>query len=162
VSEAAAIRARLPHHLTVLRRNLELLERMVDGVNEAWADRELFPGGSTLRWLLGHLIDTRDLMLRQLQSDPVLDPRWRERYARGTSATRTPGEPPLATMVALLHRQQERLERAFAAADEETLAAQSGDRTLGDELEFLVWHDTYHIGQATLYRRASGLASPIG
>ncbi len=161
--DAAAIRTRLPHHLQWLRRNLEILERMADGVDETQADRSLVPGGSTLRWLLGHLVATRDVMLTHLAAEPVLDEAMSARFQRGASAADLrPAGPAVSELLALLHAQLERLEQAFAAADEARLAAPSGGSTLGESIEFLVWHDTYHIGQATLYRRGAGLESPIG
>ena len=34
--------------------------------------------------------------------------------------------------------------------------------TIAEWIEFLAWHETYHLGQATLYRRAAGLPSVVG
>jgi hypothetical protein len=36
----------------------------------------------------------------------------------------------------------------------------AGRMTVAATIEFLAWHETYHLGQATLYRRAAGLAEP--
>ena len=34
--------------------------------------------------------------------------------------------------------------------------------TVGGWIEFMAWHETYRLGQATMYRRAAGLANAIG
>ncbi|GEM_PF-1075695 len=163
--EAASVRARLPHHLQVLRRNLETLDRMAAGVAEAQADHAPVAGGSTLRWLLGHLLAYRDHMLVRLGAEPLWDEAQAAPFQRGSTAddagAATVG-PPLSELLTLLRAQQPRLEAAFAAVDEASLATPGPRGTLGEELEFRVWHDTYHIGQAVLYRRAAGLESPIG
>ncbi len=162
MSDAEAILARLPHHRGVLERNLQVLLRMTDGMDDAAADHALVPGGSTLRWLLGHLLAYRDRMLRRLGAEPVWDEATAAPFERGTHAA---GGPPLADMVAALRTQAPRLAAAFDSADTVALGQPSTRAslgTLGAELEFGVWHDTYHIGQAALYRRAAGLDSPIG
>ena len=165
MSEAAAVRERLPHHLQVLGRNLEVLERMAAGVAEAHADLAPVPGGSTLRWLLGHLLAYRDHMLVRLGAEPLWDEAQAAPFQRGSAVgdgeVATAGTP-LAKLLTLLHAQQPLLEAAFTAVDEAALATPGPRGTLGEELEFRVWHDTYHIGQAALYRRAAGLESPIG
>ena len=165
MSEAAAVRARLPHHVQVLRRNLDVLERMTAGVAEAQADRTPIPGGSTLRWLLGHLLVYRDQILVRLGAEPLWDEAQAAPFQRGSAvddAGSAPPGPPLAELLGLLRTQQPLLEAAFTAVDEAALATAGPRGTLGEDLEFRVWHDTYHIGQAVLYRRAAGLESPIG
>jgi uncharacterized damage-inducible protein DinB len=162
MNDAEAILARLPHHRAMLERNLQMLLRMVGGMDDAAADHAPIEGGSTLRWLLGHLLAYRDQMLRRLGGEPVWDETTAEPFKRGS---RPEGGPPLADVVAALKTQGPRLAAAFAGADAATLAQPSTRASLGSlgaELEFGVWHDTYHIGQAALYRRAAGLDSPIG
>ena len=162
MNDGDAILARLPHHRTVLERNLQLLLRMVDGLDDTQADIAVAEGGSTMRWLLGHVIAYRDAMLRLLGGERMWDEATAAPFERGTTAA---GGPALADLVEVLRTQGARLTAAFDAADAETLARPSQRASLGNlggEIEFGVWHDTYHIGQAALYRRAAGLASPIG
>lgn len=162
MTDADAILSRLPHHRAVLQRNLQVLLRMADGMSDAQADVALSQGGSTMRWLLGHLIAYRDAMLRLLGGEAVWDEATAAPFERGTAAA---GGPSLGELVEALRTQGERLAAAIEAVDADTLARPSQRASLGSlggEIEFGVWHDTYHIGQAALYRRAAGLASPIG
>jgi uncharacterized damage-inducible protein DinB len=159
VTAAGVLRDQLPQRLQVLERNLDLLARLVEGVSEPLADRPLSPGGSTLRWLLGHLLVGRDRLLECVGGEAVWD---RDQAAAFQRGSRPAGGPPLEELLGLLREQQGRLERAFAAVDEGDLGATGAFGTRADELEFGVWHETYHIGQATHFRRAAGLESPIG
>ena len=162
MSDADAILSRFPYHRTVLERNLQLLLRMVDGMSDAQADVALSEGGSTMRWLLGHIVAYRDAMLRLLDGQSVWDEATAAPFKRGTAAA---GGPALSDLLEALRTQGARLTTAFDAADADTLARPSQRASLGNlggEIEFGVWHDTYHMGQAALYRRAAGLASPIG
>lgn len=153
----------LPHHLEVLRRNLEVLERMSDGIDEVQADFSPLPGGSTFRWLLGHVLVYRDRMLTLAGGEPVWDVAGAAAFERGSDATQpVAGGPTMEALQALLRRQQPRLEAALSDLDAAAFAAPGPRGSLGEDLAFRVWHDTYHAGQAVLYRRAAGLASPIG
>ena len=153
----------LPHHLEVLRRNLEVLERMSDGIDEVQADLGPLPGGSSFRWLLGHVLVYRDRMLTLAGGEPVFDPAGASAFERGSDPVqRVAARPSLEALRALLRRQQPRLEAALNGLDGDSLAAPGPRGSLGEDLAFRVWHDTYHVGQAVLYRRAAGLSSPIG
>ena len=114
MSDAEAILARLPHHGSVLERNLQILERMADGMDDAAADHAPVTGGSTLRWLLGHLLAYRDQMLRRLGAEPVWDEATAAPFKKGSQAA---GGPALADMVAALRTQAPRLAAAFEGAD---------------------------------------------
>jgi hypothetical protein len=153
--------ALVAHHAAVLERNLHLLQRFAEGVDEAASRLRVIPGGSHLAWLLAHLVATRDVMLRLADVDGVWDAETGARFGRGSDAG-APEYPPLPELLALLEEQQGRLTVAlegFAALADDAEAPAAG--TL-ERLEFLVWHETYHLGQALLYRRAAGLPSPIG
>lgn len=163
MNQTSLFAACLPHHLEVLRRNLEVLQRMSDGIDEVQADRAPFAGGSTFRWLLGHVLVYRDRMLTLAGGEPV----WEEDGAAAFERGSDPGQPgarapSLSALHALLQQQQARLEAALSGLDGDALADTGPRGTLGEDLAFRLWHDTYHAGQAVLHRRAVGLPSPIG
>jgi len=148
-------------NLAVFDRNLRVLTRTVEGVGDAAAATPLFEGGSHLHWLLGHLVVSRDGLLRHLGAEPV----WGEDAAASFGRGSTPDARPTATIaeqIGRLGQQQAQLEATLATVDDATLARPAGRMTVAAWIEFLAWHETYHVGQATLYRRAAGLASAIG
>lgn len=147
-----------------LEGNLGLLERMLEGIDQAGSLRPWTDGGSSLNWMVGHLVVSRDGMLAMAGAERLGGDRVEERYRYGTQAPEHAEALELDALVALLRQQGERLATRLATLDDDALAAPSdmGDADVRRSLEFLVWHETYHLGQAVLYRRALGLASPIG
>jgi uncharacterized damage-inducible protein DinB len=150
--------------LSVFDRNLRVLTNLLDGIDEDAARIRLFEGGSHLHWLLGHLVASRDGLLVMLGLERVWEVEAARPFDRGSVPDTDLASVDTTVVVQLerLHEQQARLARAVATAADATLERTSGSRTVGGWFEFLAWHETYHLGQVTLYRRAAGLPSPIG
>jgi len=148
--------------VTILSRNLSVLEQQTRDVDHDAALRPLFEGASHLNWLLGHLAVSRDAMLAALDRPAyATDPRM-ERYRRGATPPSAERAVPTDELLELLHAQQQALASGLAESSEILPSPRGeGDGTVGDWLSFLVWHESYHVGQATLYRRAAGLASRL-
>lgn len=145
-----------------LARNLSVIERNADGIDHERSLLTVVPDGSHLNWLLGHLIASRDSMLRTLGADALWDRDTGASYRRGSSPALAPEARPLDELLSELRQSQQLLEAALRSADEAKLARESGDRTVGEWLEFLVWHESYHAGQTALYRRLAGLEGALG
>lgn len=148
-------------HRTVFERNLKLLERTVDGISDDAAATPLVAGGSNLHWLLAHLVVSRDGLLARIGGQRVWDAEAAEAFGRGS---RPAAEAPaaLSEQLARLREQQARLDAVLEQLDDEDLGREVGPMTVAAWIEFLAWHETYHLGQATLYRRAAGLRSAVG
>ena len=155
------LRPSLPLIQAIFDRNLTLLARIVDGIDDEAARVPLIEGGSHLHWLLGHLVASRDGLLGHIGAQRVWDTTSAKAFGRGSG----PGAPIVASIdeqLARLRTQQARIDEALGKLDDATLERDAGRMTVAAMIEFLAWHETYHLGQATLYRRAAGLASPIG
>lgn len=119
------------------------------------------PGVNCLNWVLGHVADSRDNVLRMLGLDPVLGDA-AERYRRESEPVtgEGPGVVPLERLLAVLAEGQERIGAALASLPEAALAEErrNGDRVLplGTLLHFAMWHETYHVGQTELLRALAG------
>jgi len=62
----------------------------------------------------------------------------------------------LPAILADLERSQERLMARLERVTGEELAATRGDSTMGKQLAFFQFHETYHVGQTGLLRRIAG------
>jgi uncharacterized damage-inducible protein DinB len=147
--------------LNVFGRNLTVLAGMMDGIDDHAAGVSLVDGGSNLHWLLGHLVASRDALLERLGAERVWDVDIARDFARG-SAGAAPRVATIAEQLTRLRAQQARLETALVGIDRSALDRDAGRMTIGGWIEFMAWHETYHLGQAMLYRRAAGLPSTIG
>jgi len=146
---------------SVFDRNLKLLTSSVEDFPEASAHTPLVDGGSHLHWLLAHLVASRDGLLVRLGAEPVWSAEVRSIYGRGSSPEAAV-TATIAEQIARLGDQQARIEAALATIDDGALATTSGRMSVAAWIEFMAWHETYHLGQVTLYRRAAGLPSVVG
>jgi uncharacterized damage-inducible protein DinB len=62
----------------------------------------------------------------------------------------------LPAILADLDRSQERLMTRLERVTDEELAAARGESTMGKQLAFYQFHETYHVGQTGLLRRIGG------
>lgn len=145
----------------LLDRNLGVVERNIEGIDHERSLLRVTPEGSHLNWLLGHLVTSRDGMLRLLEAEPLWDRDTAAAYNRGSAAALAPAARPMEELREALRASQARLEAALEEVSVERLAQGGGGRSVGDRIDFLVWHETYHTGQTALYRRLAGLEGAI-
>lgn len=143
---------------TVSKRNQALVQENAAGLSQAQSLTPLWSGGSHFNWLVGHLTHSRCNLLRALGHDA---PWSRERGARYEAGSLAPDEAEaesFETLLADFASTQASLEAALSQVTEADLERPraSGRGSVGRLLEFLVWHESYHCGQSTLYRRALG------
>jgi len=155
---AAALSAALADTLT---RNYRMVAQLAAGMSEEDASRPLVPGGSHMNWLVGHLVSNRDEMLRALGRPPVRQEADDKAFGYGSDVAAAPARS-LADQLRDYDLANPPLQEAIAALTPEQLASPAGQRTVQERVAFLAWHETYHLGQLMLYRRAAGLESPIG
>lgn len=139
------------------------LTRNLEGITHEESVRPPDEGGNSLNWVLGHLLNYRNTILKMLGEPPAWDSPRAERYARG-SAPLGPDDDavPFETLRAELDRSQDLLVAALRAATPEQLAAptENGD-PLATRIAMLGFHEGYHGGQIGLLRRLLGHAGAI-
>ncbi len=118
-----------------------------------------------MNWVLGHLPVYRDKALELLGESPILSESQVQLYQRGSEAL-TDGETalPLDTLLAALKQSHEQLVAALGdvAPDQlEAIADEENRRTVGERLEFMHWHETYHVGQLEILRQLAGMNDAI-
>lgn len=147
-----------------LDRNHALLTRHAEGVTHQQALQPIAPGRSHLNWMIGHVVVSRDAMLSASGADRLADADVVEVYDYGTRAPSVDTAVPHEVLLDLMARQGVRLAEIWESLDDEAFAAASGmgDADVARQLTFMVWHETYHMGQAALYRAALGLDGVIG
>ncbi len=119
-------------------------------------------GGNCLNWVLGHIAENRDVVLKLVGASPTMDDA-SARYKRGSEPMKQaePTTLPLTEILAWLERSQERLAAAFAQMDDaawarEIMVGSNRTMTLGQRVFFLYFHESYHVGQTELFRQLAG------
>ncbi len=160
--DEAIIKARIDVAKGHLASNQNLLERSAAGVEPEASLKRAGPNGNNFNWLVGHIVASRDGLARGLGGEGVVPSEIVSKYQR--SAPLPVGEEtPLAELVELSALTREAVTAQLDTASPEFLASSSPlDMNMLEYAEFLVWHDTYHTGQAAVYRRMMGLDGVIG
>jgi hypothetical protein len=146
--------------IETLKRNQWIVQAQTDGLSHPDSLLQLPFRGNCLNWVLGHLALHRDKMLVLTGRESLLDEGEYEPYRRG-SAPILSGEGAvrlealLGALALLAERLEVGLERCSPGALAEVIDEKHGF-TLGDRLEFLLWHETYHLGQLEYLRQLAG------
>lgn len=119
--------------------------------------------GNCLNWVGGHVVASRNGLARLVGADPIWEQGRVDRYKRGSAAITGAADDvvPFEEIVADYNRAQAPLLEALRALTPDDLARQVSDKTLGLDIQFLLFHETYHVGQLGLLRRLVGLPGVI-
>jgi hypothetical protein len=145
----------------MLALNLTLLGRQTNGLTHEDSLLQPSPRGNCLNWVLGHIARHREYMLQDLGLSPEVGEGILGRYDRGSEPVTEDGTDivPLSSLLEILQRQQDRLAESLAGASGETLsqpAPLNDQKSTGEHLHFLAWHETYHLGSTELLRQLAG------
>lgn len=118
--------------------------------------------GNCLNWVLGHVVQHRDQILRLLGEPTLFEDRG-ERYKRGSEPLTADdnGVVSLGELLGCLDQQQARLAARLADMEDtawarEITVGNQRTMTVGQRVFFLYFHETYHVGQTELFRQLAG------
>ena len=154
MSEANEAKGFMNLYLKILDRNLQRLTKDIGDLTQKQSLIACVPGGSNANWLVGHLIHYRCEILRASGNDAPWGPEMSTRYGYDSTAAQGDQAESFKGLLEILQSTQALVEQALKGLTESDI-----DKTLseddGHRLEFLVYHETYHTGQAIQYRRVA-------
>jgi uncharacterized damage-inducible protein DinB len=134
------------------------LRRLLDDVSQEDCLQAPKPGVNTINWLLGHILATRQRLLKMMKAEGFWSDAEMAMYERGSKDFSPAHAVHLVVLRAALETSFEQIQRALPAAE-----ASFGDasarrfirdgETLGDQIGYFVCHEEYHVGQIGLIRR---------
>jgi hypothetical protein len=146
----------------IFKRNLKVIKRQIDGLSDDDALMQVPFRGNCLNWVLGHILDSRQAALRYLDIPGNVDENIDTLYG-GDSAPITPQSkniPPMSQIMTILNETEKLIDEKINSLTEEDMEKEvgSGDRKalLGEKMEFLAWHEGYHVGQTEYLRQLTG------
>jgi uncharacterized damage-inducible protein DinB len=114
-------------------------------------------GGNCINWVLGHILTSRNGILKMLGEPNMPDIEHYSQYARGSETViDSSNAVPIEQLLENLQESQKRLENALNNLSAEDMEKPTEKSTVGETLEFLQFHETYHIGQLGILRRVAG------
>lgn len=145
------------HFIRFLDTHQWIFHQNVEGITHEESCAAPAGGVNSLNWVLGHIMMERDVILRLLGGTPLWSEAEAAPYLRGTNGRPDASSArPLSEIMDALDRShtaiQERLNAMRPAGFEEATAK----GTIGTDLAFLQFHESYHAGQVGLLRRLLG------
>ncbi len=134
-----------------------LIHQLVDGLSHADSIVQPPYQGNCLNWVLGHIIVSRNRVLKLLEVIPVWSNDEINLYDTGSKPI-TGDEQGIKfeNLLATLDLAQDRIQTALdeIGSDQLDLVVETsrGIRPVGKHIAGLNWHETYHIGQLELLR----------
>ncbi len=136
--------------------NHGVLMRTVNGLTHA--DSLLQPPfkANCLNWVMGHIVTSRNRILRLVGEEPVMSADHAALYQRGSQPILEEGLAlPFDDLVSAFDQSQRQLLPALQRLSEEQL------HSAAEMLQFLAWHEGYHIGQTDLLRQLAGKGDQV-
>lgn len=144
-------------------RNTQIIHMQAKGLTHEQSLAQLPFRGNCLNWVVGHVVSSRNGVLRLLGEEPALELAAAERYSRDAQPLTGVEEAalPLEELLAALDLSQERITAALGRATEEQLGREEAyfgrsTRRVIDWIFFLYFHDTFHTGETSIIRQAAG------
>ena len=137
--------------------NQWLIHRLVEGLNHADSIVQPPFQGNCLNWVLGHILVSRNRVLKLLEAIPIWGGDEVNLYNTGSAPITGDGQGVrFEELLEVLDLAQERIQEALddIGSDQLDLVVETsrGTRPVGKHIAGLNWHETYHIGQLELLR----------
>jgi len=148
-----------------LERNTGLVKEQAKGLDHVDTVLQLPFRGNCFNWVVGHMLASRDAMLTAMEAELVLSKEERECYGHGSEPVTGPeGAVPFDRLLEALDQTQEAVAAALETATPELLGKiynEERGMDVSQWVAFLVWHDTYHVGQLEILRQLAGTDDAI-
>lgn len=138
------------------------LHENIKGLSHADSLLQPYPGGNCLNWVLGHIVATRNHVLKLLNKEPILNEEEAALYKRGSPPVADGARAlPLERLLSDLDLSQKLIVAGLKEASEADFRVLAGNETVGRQLALLHFHEAYHTGQTGLLRRLAGKEGAI-
>ncbi len=150
--------------IEMLDRNFGVIQAQVAGVTHEESLIQPPFNANCLNWVMGHIVQNRNKMLHLISQPTVWSHEQTARYEMGSAPVKDGHDAlPFERMVADLsvcHQRLipalERLSLADLDAVGNVVIAELSHASIGWMMNYLIWHETYHVGQTDILRQAAG------
>jgi hypothetical protein len=152
-----------------LERNFGVIQKQINGLTHKDSLLQLPFRGNCLNWVLGHITQSRNKMLDLVNEPLVWTAEEVVRYERNSEPVTT-GEDALRfeKITADLDTIHQRLVARLTRMTPDELSVRGKEVIKGtppwsiaEYLNFLIWHETYHVGQTEILRQLTGVNDKV-
>jgi len=151
---------------SLFKRNAQLFEKATQGIPpERWLARPSSDSNHLL-WIAGHVVVHRAIILKLLGVEWSAP--WAKLFARGAKLVAPEQYPGAGEIQRAWNDVSQNLSTSLANVSAEVLAkpapkeSPSFDQTVGGQIAFLGFHETYHVGQMSYLRKWLGYGQVVG
>jgi hypothetical protein len=148
------------HVNKIFERGWWVIERQTDGVTHTESLLQPEFRANCMNWVLGHLLFERQIVLEMLGIEAVAPKEITERYAFDSEPITTDSEGviELPELLGYLKESGRLMAEGFASLDENSWVSPVNEKgtPMWERMEFLAWHEGYHVGQLELLRQLAG------
>ena len=151
-----------PNHIAnVFNRNHRVAKRQIEGLSDADCLIQPAVRGNCINWILGHMLLSRGNVLESLGQKAVIDSSKLELYDTDSEpiTEESVGILKLEELVNLFDESQTLIDETLSAiSDADWLEKEIDERgnKQWERIEFLSWHENYHVGQLEYLRQLAG------
>lgn len=148
----------------MLQTNSWIMNKQSEGLTHEDSLLQLPFRGNCLNWVLGHLLEGRDRMLKLVGEDPFLSDEEGAMYKSGSEPiTNDDHALKLETLLAHHKSAYDKFAERLELLSEDDLLAKPKDseQTVLQQLHGLAWHETYHVGQTEILRQLTGVDDKV-
>ena len=151
--------------------NHRIIQMQLKGLSHDDTLIELPFRGNRMNWVIGHLAEHRDWMLRAVDCTTLMPAKQVMMYRRGSDAlTNTDEAVALDVLTGYLDQSKTCILSVLESANEDflnekpdtgILMESQRDRSRFQRFQGLLWHETYHVGQLELLRQLTGVDDAV-
>lgn len=138
-----------------------IIHRQTEGITNEESVIQPPVRGNCMNWILGHIVNDRNLVLSLLGGEPVFNKAETERYQRESDPIAGFDDGlPFDQLIEKFDISQKRIIEGLRSITPERLAeidiAGTRNEEVGALISFIHWHETYHTGQFEILRQLAG------
>jgi hypothetical protein len=142
--------------------NVMVIEKNLKGITPEESFFQPQQAGNCVNWVLGHIVSTRNQVMKIIGESPIWTEEEAAPYRRGSvPLTDESLALPLSRMLTDLLASQEKLLTKLQSISPEELRAPFENGTRCEQLAIIQFHEAYHAGQLGLLRRLIGKPGAI-
>jgi uncharacterized damage-inducible protein DinB len=150
----------------IFRTNEGLFHRSLEGLSAEQLWQKSSGNNTPMLWIAAHIVQTRTSILKIIRES--FDTGWEKLFSRGATVQDSSIYPGVDEVVQKMKDVTAQLHGRLQAMDNDEIskpvekARFAGAETLADEIAFLAFHESYHIGQMAFIRKSFGFTGLVG
>ena len=148
------------HVNKIFERGWWVIQQQTEGVTHTESLLQPEFRANCMNWVLGHLLYERQIVVKMLNLEPVIAEEVIGRYAYDSEpiVAASEGVVEITELLRFLEESGKLIAKGFSSLEDSKWSAVIDEKgtAMWERVEFLAWHEAYHVGQLELLRQLAG------